>query len=325
MHLLRHVERWFWAVCVVAVLAGLLAPLAFPRLALVGNTWCLRTFLGGILFFTGLKIDFSAAWQEFRRPWVVLLMAVVRLGVMPLLVWLAARQLIPDYALGVLIVAAMPAGMAGSSLTQIARGNAALALVGILVTSLLCPLAAPLVIGVGTGREAGESLRFLAGQSGYLAVILFVPTAAAFLVRRGCTAWVERHREGFTGLSILSLSLLIFGIMASMSRDFWALARAHPGQAAGLFAFMCGFSVAMHLAGYFLAPWRPAADRAAVSVNMAYVNNGLAAVFARDFFKDDFGVGAVVPAIFLEIPMVLAILVLKAWLERRSLKETPPR
>ena len=82
---------------------------------------------------------------------------------------------------------------------------------------------------------------------------------------------------------------------------------------------MCFFSASLHVVGYFLAPWRPVADRAALSVNAAYVNNALAIVFATEFFKPipHLGASAVLPAILLEIPMVLMLLPLTAWVAHR--------
>ncbi|MFH1021984.1 MAG: bile acid:sodium symporter [Planctomycetota bacterium] len=314
MPAIRLVETWFWAVCILAVLTGLFIPWAAP----FGNTWAIRFFLGGILFFTGLKTDFRAAWRELSRPWLVIYVTAMVMVALPLALWGAARAVLPQFALGILIVAAMPAGMAGSSLTDIAGGNAALALVNTLATSLACPLITPWVIRFATGGAGEAGSGYLLGQSLFLAAILFIPTAAAFFVRRTFPGWVERRRGALTGLSILSLSFLIIGAMASVSADFRALAREKPAAAAGLFGFMFLFSAFFHLAGYWLAPWRPLADRAAISVSTAYVNNGMAVVFATTFFKETFGAAAVVPGIFLEIPMVLAILPLRAWVARKT-------
>ena len=60
----------------------------------------------------------------------------------------------------------------------------------------------------------------------------------------------------------------------------------------------------------------------ALSVNMAYVNNGLAIVFAVEFFKDNpaFGVAAVLPAIFLEIPMALMLVPCKRFMLKNAKK-----
>jgi BASS family bile acid:Na+ symporter len=334
LHLVKHVERWFWAFCVGAVLTGLLVGPAkllvqYPwnpdpgTEPLFSYPWTTKVFLGGILFFTGLKIDFRAAFREFARPWFLLYVAVMLMVVLPLAIFGLARLLVPAFALGVLIVAAMPAGLAGCSLVDICRGNTALSLVVIMVTSAVCPLVTPLVIGVGGGGLSGSAGWLLVGkQALLLAVLLFLPLAAAALVRRLLPALVERHREGLTGLSILSLTLLIISIMASVSNQFRALVHGDPWAAVWLLLFMGFFSLSMHLAGYFLAPRRPVADRAALSINTAYVNNGLGMVFATTFFAGDSA--AVLPAIFLEIPMVLAILPLRAWVARAARKAAPP-
>ena len=332
LHLVRHVERWFWAFCIGAVLFGLLVPQAkllihYPWLAdphdpanlpLLNYPWTTKLFLGGILFFTGLKIDFRAAFRELARPWFLLYIVVMLMVVLPLGIYGLARWLVPGFALGVLIAAAMPAGLAGSSLTDICKGNTALALVVTLATSAACPLVTPLVVRLGSGEAAAAGAAagwlFMGKQALFLALILFVPVAAAALVRQLFPAAVERHRGGLTGLSILSLALLIVAIMASFRSQFMALVHSRPWDAAWLILFMCLFSVSMHLAGYFLAPHRPVIDRAAISVNTAYVNNGLAMVFSTTFFAGDSH--AALPAIFLEIPMVLAILPLRAWVTR---------
>jgi BASS family bile acid:Na+ symporter len=299
-----------------AVLLGLFVPRVGMPLARV-----FRWLLGSILFFTALRLDFKAAVRELRRPWLVLYVALVIMAVMPFCVYGLARLALPQaLAVGVLITAAMPAGTACSSLTDVIRGNAALALVGTLVTSLLCPFVTPWIIRVGTGQAAGEGVLFLLKQSGFLAVILFIPLGLAFAVRRQFPEFVRSRREVFGVLSIVALGLLILGAMASVSSDFKTLVTASPGLALRLFGFMCGFSVLLHVAGYFLAPWRPIADRAALSVNAAYVNNGLAIVFAVEFFRQipELGANAVLPAILVEVPMVLVLVPLKAWVARRA-------
>jgi BASS family bile acid:Na+ symporter len=333
LHLVKHVEKWFWVFCVGAVLTGLFVGPARLLIQYPWNpgpgveplfrySWTTKVFLGGILFFTGLKIDFRAAFRELARPWFLLYVVAMLMVVLPLGIYGLARWLLPGFALGLLIVAAMPAGLAGSSLTDICKGNTGLALIVTMVTSAVCPLVTPLVISVAEGGASGGAGWVLIGkQALLLAVLLFLPLAAAALFRRFFPALVERHREGLTGLSILSLSLLIISIMASVSDQFKDLVRRDPRSAVWLILFMAFFSVSMHLAGYFLAPWRPVRDRAALSVNTAYVNNGLGMVFATTFFVDRSE--AVLPAIFLEIPMALAILPLRAWVAYATRRTAP--
>lgn len=316
---MRFVERYFWAICIGAMLLGLFVPQACMPIARI-----IKWLLGTILFFTGLKLDFRAAVREIRRPWLILYATAMMMILLPLGMYLLARAVLPrPFAIGVLILAAMPAATACSSLTDIVKGNPALALVATLVTSLLCPLLTPWVVSLGSGLTAGNGAAFLLRQSSFLAMILFGPLGLAFVVRRLFPAFVRQRRELFGGLSIAALAMLIAGAMASVSADFTGLLRDTPGEAGRLFGFMCVFSVVLHVTGWFLAPWRPPADRAALSVGAAYVNNGLAIVFAVEFFKPlpGLGVAAVLPAILLEAPMTLALLPLKAWLARIARKD----
>ncbi len=315
MKFFKLVERWFAVICVAATLLGLFVPQSGSFMKDLATV-----FLAGILFFTGLKLDFRAAVGHVARPWLVIYAAIVLMVVFPLGIYGLARLTLPnkDLACGVLIVAAMPAGLAGSSLTDIARGNTALALVVTMLTSLICPVVTPWMIRLCTGLSAGEGWSFMGKQALFLALVLFTPLGAAYLVRRLFSGTVRRFREACTGLSMISLALLILAAMSGSSKEFMRMIKDHPGHAAILTGFMFGFSAILHVAGYLIAPWRPVADRAALSVNSAYVNNGLAIVFSRKFFLPIIGAPALLPAILLEVPMVLAIRVLKSWVQRRG-------
>ncbi|MCG3181926.1 MAG: hypothetical protein BIFFINMI_04372 [Phycisphaerae bacterium] len=307
----RFFERQFALVCVTAVALGLGLPaLHLPGTAAVveaGKRFSLP-LLAGILFFTGLKLDFATALRELRRPLLLVYLAAMLLLALPLGMWALARWLLPDFALGVLILAAMPAGMACATMSDIVRGNASLAMVLTLLTSLACPLTVPLAIGlVWSGGHGSGGAGFLLRQSLFLAATLFSPMAAAVIVRRVAPAFVARHREQYTGLSIVSLALLIVTIMASVSDQTLGLVRSAPWRVGGLVLFILAFTAIFYAVGFWLTPWRPMTDRAAVSICSAYVNNGLALVFARTFWVDRIGVESMLPAILLEAPMVLAI------------------
>lgn len=324
MPLVKFVEKHFAILCVLAVVVGL----GWPALGLRPTAdiiavleRLLLPFLAGILFFTGLKLDFAAAGRELRRPALLVYLWLMLMIVLPLGMWALARAILPDFALGVLILAAMPAGMACATMSDIVRGNISLAMVLILITSLLCPITVPLltlVVGAGDNGDAGS---FLLQRAGFLAATLLSPVAAAWLVRRAAPKFVARHREKYTGLSITSLVLLIVSIMSTVSGDTINLLLDRPLRVSGLGLFIVGFTVIFYLVGFWLTPWRAMTDRAAVAICAAYVNNGLAMVFAKQFWGDR--VEVILPAILLEAPMVLAIPVVRAILARRERSTGP--
>ncbi|MGQ9662906.1 MAG: hypothetical protein ACUVWX_11315, partial [Kiritimatiellia bacterium] len=167
---------------------------------------------------------------------------------------------------------------------------------------------------------AQGGLGFLVQQAGFLALILFVPLGAAILIRLSFPVATQRYRDTFQILSMSCLFLVIVGAMASASGDFRVLLAERPLLAIKLFGFMCIFSALSHIAGYLIAPWRSLEDRAALSVNMAYVNNALGMVFAMRFFRTlpTLGMDAVLPAIMLEITMSIMLAPLKAWVMWRK-------
>ena len=311
-YLLKSVERYFAVLAVAATLLGLIVPVLGWPFRIVAIP------LMGILFFSGLKLDFAAAMREFRKPAFLLYVSIMCMVVLPIGMWLLARWALPEFALGILILALMPAGMAGGPFTDIARGNTALAMVIVLVTSLLCPLVIPSMIGLVTGELAQGGYLLLAYRAAYLAGILFVPMAAAWLVRRRWPESVARHRDAFTGASVVFVLIVILGSMSVASEQCMGMVRSEPFKVVRLAVFLFGFSAIFHVAGYWIAPWRPIEDRAALSICAAYVNNGLGIVFAQTFFVPHFGVEAMLPAVLLEIPMTLAIPVIAWYIARRK-------
>jgi BASS family bile acid:Na+ symporter len=317
----RHVERQFWLICLVAIALGLFVPQS--GLWLSPHT---RIVLMAILFFTYLKIDFREVLHHLRRPAFLGYLLLMLMVVLPVAVWGAGRLAMPAFVLGIVILGAMPAGTAGSSLTQVAGGNAALALVGTSLTTFAAPLTIPLMVHWLGGSDVGGGTSLLLKQTAWLALVLFAPAVVALVVRRFLPRLVDRFRPQFTGLAILSLSLLILAIVAATSRQILHLMRETPWQAVRLFAFMTVFAAVRYLSAFAWGFWRPWPDRVALSVNAGYLNNALAMTFGAAFFKDAAGealAAAVLPAVFVEIPMVFGIVLLQRWV--RSIHSRSPQ
>ncbi len=304
----------FWLFCVGAALIGLLAPqLVSPLVPII------RYLLGAILFFTGLKLDFQGAVRECVRWPTVGTLVFARLVAAPGVLYGLARLVLPEpLAVGVLIVAAMPAGRACNALTDVMGGNAALALASTLATTAVCPAVTPWVIELFSGHTPEAEMTFLVQQAAFLFLILLVPLSVAFLLQHLFPEPVRRRRKEWATLAMMSLFLLIAGALASASDDFRMQLTTEPRQTIELLVFMVFFSFFLHVAGYWLIPRHSLRNRVALSVNLAYVNNGLAIVFAAEFFRcrPELGVAALLPAILLEVPMALALVPLRRFVAR---------
>lgn len=298
--ILASFEKQFWIWCILCTVAGLLWPTPFTMFQ---STFILDVFLMAILFFTCLKIDFASIARELRNWPFIAYTTFIVLVAMPLITYPLVRLILPAWAIGFLIIAAAPAGMASGALTELCRGNTPLALAITTVTSILCPFTIPPIIKLlaGTATSPADLLR----QSVMLMILIFVPLVLAQVFKKIWPAFTARHRSRYTALAIISLCLLILGAMSKNSAVFRDHLKGSLLVLAGVFVFSAFF----HVLGFAAPLRRGAEDRAAVSICTAYVNNGLAIVFAMKFFENN--AYAVLPAILIEFPMILLILPLR--------------
>lgn len=275
----------FWLLAYVLLGLGLATPYDVSVLQRA-----IPYMLGGVLFFTCLKVDLRDVQSELRperrlRPLAV---SAVELLVLPAIVFLAARWLVPEWALGLLLVAAMPAGMSSVAFTDVQRGNVALALLVLLLTSVSSPLTIPLLLDFGqsmltTDKHVSLSLAELARRAGFIAVLLAVPFFAAQVVRRLAPGWVGRHQARFTPAALLFLALLIY-VATAATRQAW-LDAGPVGLVAPLLAVTAVCALAL-LAARILGGWLGRRAAIAMACGSIYVNNGLAVAFGLAFFSD---------------------------------------
>ncbi len=298
---MKYVERFFCSICIVATVLGLL----LPRVGMPFVPY-LKPLLMGILYFTCLKLDFGRIRGHLGRPRFLVWACFLILIVSPFLQWaLASLFFSATVALGVLLLGAMPAGMATTSLTDVIDGDSELALVITALTCLLCPITAPLLTSLAASEAipAGAILH----KTGALALYILVPGSLAIITRRFARGWADRNVSNFTGVSIILLALLIVAAMASCSEAVIQ----NPMKSLWLLIFLSfAFTGMLHLIGWFSAFGQQVPQRKALSVTTAYVNNALAIVFAQQFYSDQPDV--LLPAVILELPMVIAVALLKS-------------
>jgi len=314
---LSLVERWFWVLCIAAGVLGVLLP--WP-----GDLMrpAIEPILLLMLFLTCLKISLGAVGVHLRRPRLLAWMLLLAMVLTPLAFYGATLLILPVFAVGVLIMIAMPGGMMDASLTEICGGDGSLALVGTGLTTLICPVTVPLLLyllGVQPKNLSPDesALGLLLLQAGWLSLFVFVPPLLAAAVRRVAPRAVERLKPSISGLTILCLMMLIYIALARFGGGL-----RKPGgleSALSLLGWLFVVSGALHLIGYFLAGARRSRERIALSVNMAYMNNLLGLVFALKFFGEK--IIYVLPAVLMEFTMHVWLAPLRRFGRRAVLRE----
>lgn len=268
--------------------------------------------LMGLLFLSFLRLDLRALLRP--APGVlaeVALWTVVKLLLAPVLLWALAAWLAPDWALPVLVLSAMSAGVSGPFFAAMLGADLVRVLMVVVSTSLLLPVTLPALVRLLAGAEIpvsfGDMFRLLA-------LVIFGPLALLMLARRLAPALL-------TGLEKVAFPAslgLMFLLSAAIFAPFGGHLLQRPGQF--LVATLLAFVLAAAYLGLALACTRLSGGRLEPltgQVALVYINNVLALVFAGRFLDT--------PSVLLAgcylLPYYLALLPLR-WLSTR--RRVPP-
>lgn len=305
--LLSLLGHRFWIPAYIALVLGLFMPGEYAWLAPA-----VPYALGGILFFTCLKIPFGAVVGGLRDP--VLLrraswMTVLKLVALPSAAWALTWLIAPDWAAGIGLVMGMSAGMSTVAFTDLHRGDRVLALFLTAVTSLVVPLTVPAgmaLVHPGPAPDAG----LLAHQAAYIIAMLAIPFTAAQTLRRLAPRLIARGMAWWGRLAIVSLIVMVL-ISLLANRSGWAAwGPARMLVPLGLTCLATLLSLGLLLA---LRGRVPGPSLTAFACACIYMNNGLAIVYATRFHPGEPYV--ILPCVLMQAPMLAGVVLWGRWAE----------
>ncbi len=237
----------------------------------------LAPVLMGLLFLAFLKVYPPAVWQTLRRhPIKLNLLILTKLVVLPVAVYFLASKLIPDYALGLLLLAGVSSGLAAPFFSGFVGADIPLVLAMTVTTTLILPLTLPLLVKILVGRQMHFDLL---GLARFMMTLIFVPLLASLVCRRWlarASGWLEEHSYG--------ISLVLFAIMNLGAFGLYApFLRAHQTHVA--VAVLVGFGLGALMAGTGLVMFwsSPPAVRVAAAGALGWINNVLVIVLGTYF------------------------------------------
>jgi len=297
-------SRFFWVTALVMMALGLWLPGDFDFLRPF-----IPLFLGGILFFTALKVPLGQIVEHLhvRRLPALAVLTVIKLVVLGAVGWGIAQVIAPQWALGVALVMAMPAGLSASAMTDLYRGQVGFALVFTLVTSVFAPLSIPALLLV-LDPDTSIALGVLGERALYITLLLGTPLTLAQIVRRLAPALVRRHHHRWSYGAVCSSCLLIF-VSISSNRLAWQdlpLTALLTPLLVCTAALSVALATAIALARYWRGP-----EGVAFGFCCLWMNNGLAVAFADRFYHGNAGV--ILPAVLMQLPIIASVAVLGAW------------
>lgn len=293
------------------VLGSLLPQLADPLRPLP------RICLMIVLYLGFLSVGTEALITQARyMPGQVVAFTGVRLLALPLFAFVVFRLLMPEFALGSLLVAASCVGVVAPVFSLMVQANTALILIACLTTALLLPLSLPLLLY--SLSRALDWLHLgplnlppdlsLSGMTISLCITILVPFAAAFLTRNGSssvTTLILRHQYP---LSITALAISNFSIFC----QYADVVQQDPGIVFHALVAACLLGLVMMAAGGALPQRLPPEQKLAFIIGYGTMNNVLMLIVSMEFFS---AVEALLAAMYL-VPLNLLLLFYR-WLSRR--------
>ncbi len=236
--------------------------------------WSLAASMLGM----GLTLSVDDFKAIVRMPGCVALGFAAQYTVMPLIGWLIATvlKLEPSLAVGIILVASCPGGMASNMISYLARANVALSVVLTLASTLLAFFFTPM----WTQALAGQYVPVDAWGLCLSALQLTVaPVVLGVLIRWKLPRTADKIGACGPTVAVLAFTLVSGGIVAasadSIASNFGRLALA------AFLLHVIGFTV-----GYIIPKVLryPESIARTVSIEVGMQNGGMAAALAREHF-----------------------------------------
>jgi predicted Na+-dependent transporter len=298
------------------VFGSMAAGVAWPRVTSPLGPYLSWTLMG-LLFLAFLKVYPPAVWLTLRRyPVKLTLLVLIKLTILPCIVYLLAIKFIPDYALGLLLLAGAPTGLSAAFFSGLVGADIPLVLAMTVVTTLLLPLTLPLIVEFLVGRKIHFDLFAL---TRFMMTLIFVPLLASLFFRRWlprASVWMEGHSYAISLLLFVAMNLGAFGLYAPFLRAHQHKVVVAVLAGSGLGALMAG-------TGLILFKSSPPTERVAAAGALGWINNVLVIVLGG-YFNDP--LTSVVAALYL-IPYYVLIIPLshltRTWKDREDFAGIP--
>jgi predicted Na+-dependent transporter len=269
------IEKHFWLILLAGILLGLWSPVPFNAPQVLP-----KILLGMMLFLAFLKIDALEVLENMKNFRLMIYIAFIYMLVIPLVFYFSTRVFNADFAVGILLLTAMPAGVSTPVLTDIAKGNISLSMSLVIVSQFVAPFTVPLLFWlVDINSLTINKLLILKD----IAILVFLPLIVSQIVKRLLPLTIEKTQHLFTSANVFLLFSFVY-IAISSQRN---VILENPTGLIWKIAVLYLVFILLHIIGYMISYKETLENRIAVAIGAAYMNNGMAIVLAASYFKPE--------------------------------------
>jgi len=278
----------------------------------------LLIWLGALLFLNLIQLEASDLASAFVRPKNIVLLSLIKLVVLPLVLYASTLVIYPSLALSVLLLSGISTGLGAPFVANFIGTNFTLIVGLIIVTSLAVPFVLPPIVHLLVGSHFSIPLTQMIVL---LAAALFTPFLAGWVTKRFSTKAAEYVSKNSLYFSIVLVMLINMGVFSKISIYFFESPLFVIEMT--LIAFLLfgvygtvGYTLTLVVSREKKSITNDSKSNTKESkltaateglIAMAYINNILVVVFAEQFFGIQ---SALLPALY-NIPYYIGIIILK--------------
>lgn len=258
-----------------------------------------------LIYLSCFRVDPSSIRKV--SPARLLLFTAIRFLIVPLIIYFGVYWVMPQHALGALMLGAVPAGVSAPAFTGMFGGSVVLALSLVVVTNLLAPFSIPVLLslaGYDSSVQIDTARVFLT-----LSIAVFAPIIIFALTRKS-SKLVERILHFGRAWSVLLVSIIITLAIGSR-RDLLLGSSLATAEQLFLSSFIF---LLLFVAGWLFCPGNSREERIATSLSSGCNNAALGISISLLYLPHDVGVFLVLA----EIPWIFGPVLFRRFLLKTS-------
>ncbi len=217
MKTLKQISNFFGKYMSVIVLVVAALALFFPKSVSFIKTTYVNYLLMTAMFCMGITLKIEDFKVLFTRPKDIAIGAIAQFTIMPLLAFLLslAFRLPPELAIGVILVGTCPGGISSNVITYLAKGDVPLSVGMTSVSTILAPLATPLL----TLLYAGEKIDVNA-VSMFISIlqVVILPIFLGFIINKFFHKFVEHFKDVLPLISVIAVVAIVAAVVSANSK-----------------------------------------------------------------------------------------------------------
>ncbi|MBW5396845.1 bile acid:sodium symporter family protein [Brachyspira pilosicoli] len=217
MKTLKQISNFFGKYMSVIVLVVAALALFFPKSVSFIKTTYVNYLLMTAMFCMGITLKIEDFKVLFTRPKDIAIGAIAQFTIMPLLAFLLslAFRLPPELAIGVILVGTCPGGISSNVITYLAKGDVPLSVGMTSVSTILAPLATPLL----TLLYAGEKIDVNA-VSMFISIlqVVIAPIILGFVINKFFHKFVEHFKDVLPLISVVAVVAIVAAVVSANSQ-----------------------------------------------------------------------------------------------------------